>query len=125
MMKNMSLKQGRTDARLAIVVTKWLQGTDQQVEFETNELFYYPDSLGQKDAVGYWQHCYYIVSHFRDMWVIDDIKYIETKPKSEEDVLTGADLDYYITSFKDNPDVIDSDKCSDPAFQINAEYLDN
>lgn len=119
MAKNLNLRPDRDDARLAIIVDKWLQGTEQQVEFTTRELFYYPNSTGS-DSVGCYQECYYVVSHFRDMWVIDDIKYSGVEPN-----VTGSNLDAYLQEFNKNtnPAVIDSDACSDPQFRQNSEYL--
>lgn len=116
MYKNKFLKPDRTDGRLAIQIDNWLQGTDQQVEFTTKELFYYPDD----DSIGCYQECYYVVSHFRDMWVIDDIKYSVVLPD-----ISGATLQAYKKDFNKstNSAIIDSDSCSDPQFRQNSEYL--
>lgn len=61
-------------------VTEWIGGSENQVEFTTEELVTYQ---GHSDAV--YMTCYYLVSNLEDKWVIDDIQVL-----SEESVSGDA-----------------------------------
>lgn len=56
------------------VVSQWIGGADDQVEFFTNELIEYVDA-----GVGLYMQNYYLVSRFNDKWVIDEMKVVESK----------------------------------------------
>jgi hypothetical protein len=64
--------------------TEWLGGYNDQVEFETEELYTYDGT-----DKGMFVRNYYLVSHYGKEWVIDDIVPIEEKEVS------GADLEQY------------------------------
>lgn len=64
------------------VVSQWIGGADNQVEFFTNELIDYEG----KDNGLYMQN-YYLVSSYDDKWVIDEMKVVESKDVS------GAELE--------------------------------
>lgn len=57
-------------------VTEWIGGSENQVEFTTEELITY---TGHNDGV--YMTCYYLVSNMEGAWVIDDIQVL-----SQEDV---------------------------------------
>ena len=61
------------------VVTEWIGGADNQVEFTTEELISYQ---GRGDGI--YQQCYYLVSKMYDTWVIDDIQILEQEEVSGE-----------------------------------------
>jgi lipoprotein len=69
---------------VALKFTEWLGGYNDQVEFETEELYTY-DGIDK----GVYVKNYYLVSHYGKDWVIDDIVPIE-----EKDV-TGEELAQY------------------------------
>lgn len=57
---------------LKIKPIEWIGGTEDQVEFTTEELITYGDS-----GIATKLTCYYLVSHFGNRWVIDDIQVID------------------------------------------------
>lgn len=63
------------------VISQWIGGADNQVEFFTQELIDYTD----RDSGQYMQN-YYLVSRYEDKWVIDEMKVVESK------VVTGSEL---------------------------------
>lgn len=69
---------------VALKFTEWLGGYNDQVEFETEELYTYDGT-----DKGVYVKNYYLVSHYGKDWVIDDIVPIE-----EKDV-TGEELAQY------------------------------
>ena len=69
---------------VTIKFTEWLGGYNDQVEFETEELYTYDGT-----DKGMFVRNYYLVSHYGKEWVIDDIVPIEEKEVS------GADLEQY------------------------------
>ena len=69
---------------VAVKFTEWLGGYNDQVEFETEELYTYDGT-----DKGMFVRNYYLVSHYGKEWVIDDIVPIEEKEVS------GADLEQY------------------------------
>lgn len=54
------------------VVTEWIGGADNLVEFTTEEIITY---VGRSDGI--YRQCYYLVSNMNDVWVIDDLQVIE------------------------------------------------
>ena len=76
------LKKGtNSESTYLGVVSQWIGGADDQVEFFTNELIEYEG----KD-VGLYMQNYYLVSRFENKWVIDEMKVVESKDVS------GAEL---------------------------------
>lgn len=67
------------------VVTQWIGGANNQVEFMTEEYITYTGL-----SKGIYMQCYYLISRMEDVWVIDDIKIIEEEehegPTMESDV---------------------------------------
>ena len=63
------------------VITEWIGGSNNQIEFTTEEIITYN---GMDDGV--YLKCYYLLSNMSDKWVIDDIQIIE-----QEDV-SGSEL---------------------------------
>lgn len=63
------------------VITEWIGGAENQAEFTTEEVIEYK---GQNSGV--YMQVYYLVSNMNDVWVIDDMKIIESEEKS------GAEL---------------------------------
>jgi hypothetical protein len=55
-----------------ITPTEWISGSEQQVEFTTKEFFKYTNKNG-KVLGGMVAEKYYLVSHYGDSWLIDDI----------------------------------------------------
>lgn len=76
------------------VVSQWIGGADDQVEFFTNELIEYVDA-----GVGLYMQNYYLVSRFNDTWVIDEMKVVESKDVS------GAELQSIKQSLQNNKSV--------------------
>lgn len=72
------------NVNVALKFTEWLGGYNDQVEFETEELYTYDGT-----DKGVYVKNYYLVSHYGKDWVIDDIVPIE-----EKDV-TGEELAQY------------------------------
>lgn len=68
---------------------EWIGGTENQVEFTTEELITYGNT-----GIATKLTCYYLVSHFGNRWVIDDIQIID-----EQDNISGADYEYAQQSF--------------------------
>lgn len=64
-------------------VTEWIGGTDNQVEFTTEELIVYKGR-----NTGVYRQCYYLVSCMEDKWVIDEITVLETSEIEGSDVTT-------------------------------------
>ena len=58
-------------------VTEWLGGTDNQVEFTTEELITYGKSSEAK-----YLRTYYLISNMKDKWVIDEMKILEDREVS-------------------------------------------
>lgn len=56
------------------IVTEWLGGSDNQVEFTTEELIEYKGK-----NIGHYQQVYYLVSNMHDKWVIDEMHILEEK----------------------------------------------
>ena len=69
---------------VALKFTEWLGGYNDQVEFETEELYTYDGT-----DKGVYVKNYYLVSHYGKDWVIDDIVPIEEK------AVTGEELAQY------------------------------
>ena len=63
------------------IVTQWIGGASNQVEFMTEELIAYRGM-----DKGIYMECYYLISKMEDVWVIDDIQVVE------EEVHEGAQL---------------------------------
>lgn len=63
------------------IVTQWIGGASNQVEFMTEELIAYRGM-----DKGIYMQCYYLISKMEDVWVIDDIQVVE------EEVHEGAQL---------------------------------
>lgn len=64
------------------VVSQWIGGADNQVEFFTNELIEY-----NGHNLGLYMQNYYLVSNYNNKWVIDEMKVVESKD------VTGTELD--------------------------------
>lgn len=73
------------------VVTEWIGGADNQVEFTTEELITY-----QGRNEGTYLTCYYLVSNMEDSWVIDEITVLS------EETLTGDELQSAISRIVPN-----------------------
>ena len=56
------------------VVSQWIGGADNQVEFFTNELIEY-----NGHNLGLYMQNYYLVSNYDNKWVIDEMKVVESK----------------------------------------------
>ena len=54
------------------IVTEWIGGSENQVEFTTEEVVTY-----QGHADGVYMQCYYLMSNLEGTWVIDDIQILE------------------------------------------------
>jgi hypothetical protein len=67
-----------------VKVLEWIGGTEEQVEFTTEELISYSGTDTATKLT-----CYYIVSHFGNRWVIDDIKIINQEELSGEGYTTA------------------------------------
>lgn len=63
------------------VISEWVGGADNQVEFFTNELIEYP-TLGN----GVLMKNYYLVSNYDTKWVIDEMKIVESKDIEGEEL---------------------------------------
>lgn len=68
-----------TSAEMSGIVTEWIGGSENQVEFTTEEVVTYQ---GHNDGV--YMQCYYLVSNMEDVWVIDDIQILEQTELSGE-----------------------------------------
>ena len=69
------------NATLTIVPVEWIGGFDTQVELTTKELIEY-----EGVDLGLYLENYYVVSHFGNQWVIDDIQQITERELSGEDL---------------------------------------
>lgn len=56
------------------VISQWIGGADNQVEFFTNELIEY-----NGHNLGLYMQNYYLVSNYDNKWVIDEMKVVESK----------------------------------------------
>lgn len=85
-LRGMLVKHG-TDksAQLTGVVTEWIGGANNQIEFTTEEIVTYQ---GRNDGI--YMTCYYLISNMNDTWVIDDIQILSSEEHSgqalEEDI---------------------------------------
>lgn len=61
-----------TSAEMNGIVTEWIGGSENQVEFTTEEVVTY-----QGHADGVYMQCYYLMSNLEGTWVIDDIQILE------------------------------------------------
>lgn len=59
-------------AQMNGIVTQWIGGANNQIEFMTEELIAYRGM-----DKGIYMQCYYLISKMEDIWVIDDLKVIE------------------------------------------------
>lgn len=97
----LTFKGVNEQAILNIVPVTWIGGTEHQVELITKEFVNYP-----KFNEGKYLECYYLLSHFGNRWVIDDIQVIV-----EEDVSGQAYADR-IQDFKEAQGVIKGEEAS-------------
>lgn len=67
------------------IVTEWIGGADNQVEFTTEEIITYS---GRNDGV--YMTCYYLVSKMNDTWVIDDLQIISSEEHSGQNLQTDV-----------------------------------
>lgn len=65
---------------LFIKPVTWIDGTEEQVELVTKEFINYPSF-----KEGKYLECYYLLSHFGNRWVIDDIQVFNERNVSGED----------------------------------------
>ena len=78
---NMIRGGANTPSTLTIVPVEWIGGFDTQVELTTKELIEY-----EGVDLGLYLENYYVVSHFGNQWVIDDIQQITERELSGEDL---------------------------------------
>ena len=57
-------------------IVEWIGGNESQVEFVTTEIVEYE---GREDALA--MNVYYLVSHMKDIWVIDERKVLDGTAK--------------------------------------------
>lgn len=62
-------------------VTQWIGGADNQAEMFTEELIQY-----ENKNTGQYMQNYYLVSNYKDKWVIDEMKVVESKE------VTGSEM---------------------------------
>lgn len=95
-------KGSKSQSVYSMIPIEWIGGTEDQVEFITKEFIDYPEY-----QEGTYLECYYLVSHFGNRWVIDDIQII-----SETNV-SGADYQSKLQSFADSSEnLIKGEKAS-------------
>ncbi len=63
------------------VTVEWLGGSENQVEFITQELLEYAGK-----GTGQYMRNYYLVSKYKDKWYIDDLKVVESKQVVDEEL---------------------------------------
>lgn len=79
-LRSLLVKHGTgTPAKLDGVVTEWIGGADNQVEFTTEEIITY---TGRNDGI--YMTCYYLMSKMEDTWVIDDLQILSMEEHSGE-----------------------------------------
>ncbi len=73
-LRGLLIKEGtKTKSIYSGKITRWLSGADRQAEFITDEVIQYD---GKKSITK--METYYLVSCYKDKWVIDDIKILES-----------------------------------------------
>ena len=101
-MRNLVIAKGvGTKANLNIIPVEWVGGTNQQVELITKEFIQYGDNTG------HYMECYYLLSHFGNRWVIDDIQVFNERDSSGQDyqkVLSDFSGDNVIRGLKASND---------------------
>lgn len=97
----LTFKGTNEQAIVNIVPVSWIGGTEHQVEFITKEFINYP-----KFNEGKYLECYYLVSHFGNRWVIDDIQVIV-----EEDV-SGQAYSDRVADFRNAENLIKGEEAS-------------
>lgn len=86
-LRGMLVKHGTsTSAQHYGIVTEWIGGADNQVEFTTEEIITYQ---GRNDGI--YMTCYYLVSKMQDTWVIDDLQIISSEEHSGQNLQSDID----------------------------------
>ena len=73
-MRNILDKYGNLPIEYEGLITEWIGGYDNQVEFTTEELITYPGMNS-----GYYMQVYYLISNMNDKWVIDERKILDER----------------------------------------------
>ena len=73
-MRNILDKYGNLPIEYEGLVTEWIGGYDNQVEFTTEELVTYPGMNS-----GYYMQVYYLISNMNDKWVVDERKILDER----------------------------------------------
>lgn len=93
-------KGTKEKSTLFIKPVTWIDGTEEQVELITKEFINYPSY-----KEGTYLECYYLLSHFGNRWVIDDIQVFNNR------MVSGEDYNLLLQEFNGN-DVIKGERAS-------------
>lgn len=86
-LRGLLIKHGSNiSSQISGIVTEWIGGADNQIEFITEEVITYQ---GRTDGV--YMECYYLISKMADEWVIDDIQIISQEEISGDQLQTTID----------------------------------